>query len=245
MKPVIRLVISILFPLLLLGAKSDIVVSQELIADRGSNITDICRKIREVRRLAIGERLDNRDLATLEERYCATAQPPTNNIVPSPNATQDCIDLTIMMRLARIGGGDSNLINLVDSQQLIACQFTTKSDKSSISYPNGQTAKFGSTWNYPNGQTAKFGSTWNYPNGQTAKFGSTWNYPNGQTAKFGSTWNYPNGNFGDFESLLAWACSILGRNECADRLLDVRNTNDFWSELAMIELSWQAYISQK
>jgi hypothetical protein len=231
MKPVIRLVISMLFPLLLLGAKSDMVVSQELIADRRSNITEICRQIREVRRLAIAERLDNRDLATLEERYCATAQPPTNNILPPANATQDCIDLTIMMRLARIGEGDSNLISLVDSQQLIACQFSSEGDKLSRSYPNGQ--------------TAKFGSTWSYPNGQTAKFGSTWSYPNGQTAKFASNWHYPNGNFADFESLLAWACSILGRNKCADRLLEVQNTNDFWSELTMIELAWQAYTSQK
>ncbi len=213
MKHLIRLAISVSFPLFIFSGNIDRVASQELIADGRSNITDICRQIRQVRRLAIREGLDNRNIATLEDRYCATAQPPTNNIMPPANATQDCIDLTIITRLARIARDDSNLINLVGNQQLISCQFSTQWEKSSLSYPNGQ----------------------------TAKFGSTWSYPNGQTAKFGSNWHYPNGNFADFESLLAWACSILGRDECADRLLEVRNTNDFWSELAMIELSWQAY----
>ena len=224
-------VLIVVFPLLVLGFTTDTTSAN----------SDTCQQIRQVRRLAIRENLDDDNLATLEYQYCATAQPPNSITQPSPTATQDCVDLTVMTRLARIAEGNSNLVSLVESQQLLACGFSEQWGRSSFNYPNGQTAKFGSIWNYPNGQTAKFGSNWNYPNGKTAQFGSTWNYPNGQTAKFASIWNYPNGTSTSFESLLSWACSILGREGCATRLLEVRNTNDFWSELAMVELSWNAY----
>ena len=232
MKRAIRVLI-VVFPLVVFGFTTD--------TTSANSDTDTCQQIRQVRRLAIREGLDDDNLATLEYQYCATAQPPASITVPSPTATQDCVDLTIMSRLARMTEGNSNLVSLVESQQLLACGFSEQWGRSSFDYPNGQMAKFGSNWNYPNGRTAKFGSTWNYPNGQMAKFGTNWTYPNGQTAKFGSTWNYPNGTSTTFESLLSWACSILGREGCAARLLEVRNTNDVWSELAMVELSWNAY----
>ena len=230
MKLAIPVLISLL-PLLVLGFTSNHALANP----------DTCQQIRQVRRLAMREGLDQDNLATLEERYCVTAEPPNQITLPSPTASQDCIDLTVITRLARMTEGESNLVSLVESQQLLACGLAEQWGRSSLNYANGQTAKFGSNWHYPNGKTAKFGSTWHYPNGKTAKFGSTWNYPNGQTAKFGTNWNSPNGNFTSFEDLLSWACSILRREECAARLLAVRNTDDFWSELAMVELSWQAY----
>ncbi|MBE9125163.1 MULTISPECIES: hypothetical protein [unclassified Coleofasciculus] len=229
MKPAIRVLLS-LVPLLLL-----------CFADRASANSEQCRQIREVRRLAMGERLEDENLATLENRYCATAQPSTAVAAPLSTAPPDCVDLTVMTRLAQIAEARSDLVRLVESQQQLACGVAEQWGRSVLNYPNGQTAKFRSNWNYPNGQAARFGSVWTYPNGQTAKVALRWNYPNGQTAKSGSTWYYPNGKPAGFENLVSWACSILGRDECATRLLALRNTDDVWSELATLELAWQAY----
>jgi len=230
MKQAIRVVLSLL-PLLVLGIS----------CDRADATPTQCRQIRQVRRLAIQQGLDDENLATLEAQYCDTAQPSAVETIPPPTATQECLDLTIMTRLARLSEGNNNLVRLVESQQQFACGLADTWGRAIIEYPNGQRAKIGDNWQYPNGQTAKFGAIWKYPNGQTAKIASRWYYPNGEIAKFGTRWSYPTGQSVNFENLVTWACSIINRDECASRLLALRNTNDFWSEMATLELAWQAY----
>ncbi|MEQ9670721.1 hypothetical protein [Coleofasciculus sp. G2-EDA-02] len=230
MKLAIRVVL-LLSSLLALGTRGD----------RADATPTQCSQIRQVRRLAIQQGLDDANLATLEAQYCNTAQPSAVEVIPPPTATQECLDLTIMTRLARMSQGNSNLVRLVETQQQFACGLANTWGRAIIEYPNGQRAKIGDNWNYPNGQTAKFGAIWKYPNGQTAKVASRWYYPNGEIAKFGTRWSYPTGESANFENLVTWACSVISRDECASRLLALRNTNDFWSEMATLELAWQAY----
>jgi hypothetical protein len=151
-----------------------------------------------------------------------------------------------MTRLIRMAETNVDHIRLVESRQIVSCGLLEQStNTSSDYYPNGQQAKWGSDWYYPNGQQAKWGSNWYYPNGQQAKWGSNWYYPNGQQAKWGSNWYYPNGSSASADSLLSLGCSIIRRNECAARLSEVRKSQDFWRNLAIIDLAWVAHKASK
>lgn len=80
-------------------------------------------------------------------------------------------------------------------------------------YPNGTTAKSGTTWYYPNGTTALSGSTIYYPNGTTARSGDTYYFPNGTTAWTPSTnWYYPNGQLaGSYDAVVNQARQRSGK----------------------------------
>lgn len=172
---------------------------------------------------------------------------------PPSEATEDCVDLTLMAGLARIAEASPNLIRIVESQQLVDCQVLEEEKeegeekeetKSLLRWDNGEAAKIGQAWYYPNGLTAKYwlGSVWHYPNGETAISKSDWYYPNGQTAKYGSGWHYPDGNCSSEDELLSWACSILGEEYCEAVLSQVEDADDLWQEMAIMELSWHAYV---
>ncbi|NET55931.1 MAG: hypothetical protein F6K47_07100 [Symploca sp. SIO2E6] len=168
----------------------------------------------------------------------------SSSLTPPSEATEDCIDLTLMAGLARIAGASPNLINLVETQQLDDCQISEEEAKSLVRWSNGESAKIGRVWYYPNGLTAKYwsGSVWHYPNGKTAISKSNWYYPNGQTAKYGSGWHYPDGNCSSEDDLLSWACSILGEEHCETVLSQVADADDLWQEMAIMELTWHAYV---
>jgi hypothetical protein len=205
--------------------------------------TNFCQEIRLVRRLAIAENLDDNTLAILQERYCNFSGGDRNiSFIPRSDASQDCIDLSVMLQLAEMAAANSEDIRLIDGKRVVACGLSQRlTSNSSEYYPSGRWAKSGSSWYYPNGKWAKSGSTWYYPNGKWAKSGSTWYYPNGKWAKSGSSWYYPNGKFASAESLLSWACSTLGSGECQSMLDRVRRSDDFWRELIIVKLAWNAY----
>ena len=211
--------------------------------DRAQANSETCEQIRTVRRLAIKEDLNDENLAQLEYRYCSNIdnintrnnrgnrgnRNKSSNILPPDNASEDCINLTVMMRLSRIAETNQEHLRLVESRQIVACELSNQSTNSSSE-------------NWPNGQYAKFGSSWYYPNGQYAKFGSSWYYPNGQYTKFGSSWYYPNGQSTSIDGLLSQACNNISRHECKEILSGIRNNkNQFWRDLSIIELSWKSY----
>ncbi len=168
----------------------------------------------------------------------------SSSLAPPSEATEDCTDLTLIAGLARIAEASPNLINIVEDQQLVDCQVSEEQTKSLVRWSNGESAKIGRVWYYPNGLTAKYwsGSVWHYPNGKTAISKSDWYYPNGQTAKYGSGWHYPDGNCSSEDDLLSWACSILGEEHCEAVLSQVEDADDLWQEMAVMELSWHAYV---
>ncbi len=200
-----------------------------------------CGQIRAVRRLAISENLDSDNLATLEYNYCRQSNRRSSSIQSPRNSSQDCFDLTAMAKLASMTEEGRSFLGTIESLQQVICNGPRQGQRSSLEWPNGETAKSGSKWKYPNGTTAKLGSKWKYTNGRTAKFGSQWKYPNGKTAKFGSSgsWKYPNGQTAQSGSrwytpegrttsadrLLSQACSIFGTTEC-DRILTHINPSD-------------------
>ncbi|WP_293104191.1 hypothetical protein [Moorena sp. SIOASIH] len=232
--------------------------------DNVSAESNRCGQIRAVRRLAIRENLDSDNLATLEYKYCGHSNRRSSSIQSPRNSSQNCFDLTVMAQLARITQERRRLVRMVEGLQEVTCERPRQGRRSSLNWQNGQTAKLGSNWYYPNGQTAKLGSSWYYPNGQTAKFGSAWNYPNGQTAKLGSIWHNPRGRATSADRLLKRACRIVGTTECDRILTDINRSdrnrsdrnrsdrnrsdrnrrNDFWRDLAIIQISWQAYQSR-
>jgi len=179
-------------------------------------------------------------------------------LAPPSEANEDCVDLTLMAGLARIAEASPSLIKIVEGQQLADCQVfeeeiqvseeqtqvSEEKTKSLVRWSNGESAKIGRIWYYPNGLTAKYwsGSVWHYPNGETARSKSDWYYPNGQTAKYGSGWHYPDGNCSSEEDLRSWACSILGEEHCEAVLSQVEDADDLWQEMAIMELSWHAYV---
>lgn len=199
-----------------------------LVTNEVSANSDKCQQVRAVRRLAIRENLDDESLATLEYRYCANVGLPSSVIQPSPDASPDCIDLTVMTLLAQMSEGNSNLVRMVKAQREVACRASQQQSRSSFDWSNGQSAKFGSSWYYPNGEDAKFASSWYYPNGEKAKFASSWYYPNGERA---STAN----------SLFAWACDLVGRRECENIRFEDDSSNNLVHDLTIIELFWQVY----
>ncbi|NEO18407.1 MULTISPECIES: hypothetical protein [unclassified Moorena] len=200
-----------------------------------------CREIRAVRRLAIRENLDRDNLATLEYKYCGQSNRRSSSIQSPRNSSQDCFDLTAMAKLASMTQEGRSFLGTIESLQQVICNGPSQGQRSSLEWPNGETAKSGSKWKYPNGTTAKFGSKWKYtngttakvgsqlkyPNGKTAKFGSSgsWKYPNGQTAQLGSRWYSPKGKTTSVDSLLSQGCSIVGTTEC-DRILTHINRSD-------------------
>ncbi|MDJ0744249.1 MAG: hypothetical protein QNJ32_12915 [Xenococcaceae cyanobacterium MO_167.B27] len=217
----------------------NIVLSTEKVSAK----PDKCEQIRQVRRLAFQENLDGQNLATLEALFCGRNRdnrPIYSEInLPPNNASKDCIDLTVMKRLAHMTTRNSNLVGMIKGQQQVTCKLSQQ--HSSFDWANGEQAKWGSTWYYPNGKNARWSSTWYYPNGEQAKWGSTWYYPNGKQAKWGSTWYYPNGNRASSNSLLGWACGVVGTKECISATERLNQTKGFWYELEIIELSWKAY----
>ncbi|MGB2926273.1 MAG: hypothetical protein WBB82_13310 [Limnothrix sp.] len=197
--------------------------------------------------------ISNRELATLEYRYCVQNDPYYSNYrrpvdpifvsIPSASASQDCVNATILTRLAIASDPYSILSSEVAGFRQILCSLPESGRQSNniFEWSNGRNAKFGSTWYYPNGQKAKFGKTWYYPNGKKVNFGSTWYYPNGKTAKFGRNWSFPDGSSTDLTSLLSWSCGVLSYFDCQERLADLQVVEGFWYDLTVIELSSRAY----
>lgn len=172
--------------------------------------------------------------------YCSRDQYPITHLVPPAQASQDCQDLTVLMRLSLAALPNPNNLALMTGRQQVACALSTQGTKSITTWPNGNTARFSQNWYYPNGTTGKFGTNWYYPNGQSAKFASTWYYANGQSAKFGDRWYYPNGQSADSTDILGWACGVVGPYLCQDRLESLANASPFWYDLTIVELGSMA-----
>ncbi|NEO64840.1 MAG: hypothetical protein F6J98_32355 [Moorea sp. SIO4G2] len=201
-----------------------------------------CREIRAVRRLAIRENLDRDNLATLEYKYCGNSNLPSSSIESLQTSSQDCFDLTVMAELASMTEEAKSFVGMIKGLRAVTCKRPRQGQSSFL--------------NWPNGETAKLGSSWNYPNGQTAKLGSSWNYPNGQTAKLGSSWYTPKGRFTSVDDLLSQGCSIVSTTEC-DRILTYINRFDqnpsdgknseqnrrsnLLRNLGIVKLSWLSY----
>ena len=161
----------IVIPLLLVTGLVNLLVN----TDNAVAQTNRCRQIRQVRRLAIGENLDGRNLQILERYYCDGNRSNQGNKF---NNSEECQHTRYMTRLANISGSDRSLLQNLLSLENIVCYGSL--DNRPLYYPNGNRAKFGASLYYPNGNRAKFGSSWYYPNGNKARFGSFWYYPNGQ-----------------------------------------------------------------
>jgi hypothetical protein len=206
----------------------------------------------QVRSYRTQRNVSDRALLTLEYRYCVQEDPyysrsyrrvnPNFVSLPPNYASQDCIDATVLARLAIAEDPYGRDTSEITGFQQILCTLPASEFErnTTLEWRNGRTAKFGDSWYYPNGNNAKFGDTWYYPNGKNAKFGNTWYYPNGRNAKFGSSWYYPDGDRTDLASLLSWSCGVLTYFDCQERLADLRSTEGFWYDLTVIELSSRA-----
>ncbi len=172
-----------------------------------------------------------------------------NTDLPQKQFSQDCIDLTIMTKLAKIGEGDAESIKTIKQLRFNACDLGLDLG-SGFNYPNGGVAKWSNGgWNYPDGGVAKWSNGgWNYPNGGVAQWSNGgWNYPNGGVAKWSNGgWNYPNGGVaGNVGSLITYACSKLDEQVCSNRLSDFKSMDTFFQDLTAIELAWLAYKTEQ
>ncbi|NEP20975.1 hypothetical protein [Moorena sp. SIO3I6] len=234
--------------------------------DSATSKSNQCSEIRAVRRLAIRENLDSDNLATLEYKYCRQSNRRSSSrqsnqrnrrnrrsssIESLLNSSQDCFDLTVMAELASMTEKGRKFVSTIRGLQQVTCKRSRQGQRSSLYWPNGETAKWASNWYYPNGQQLKWSHWYYYPDGKTAKSGSDWDYPNGQDAKWASNWYTPKGRTTSVDSLLSQACSIVSSKEC-DRILTYINRFDqnrsnrnrrstLWRNLAIVKLSWQTY----
>jgi tetratricopeptide (TPR) repeat protein len=155
------------------------------------------------------------------------SQENQNAISSKKEFSQDCIDLTIMTKLARIAEDEAESIKIIDQLRFNACDLGLD---------------LGSSFNYPNGNRAKLYDNWQYPNGNRAKLYDNWSYPNGNRAKLYDNWSYPNGNrAGAVGVLLTYACRNLDEQTCSNRLSDFKSMDTFFQDLTAIELAWFAY----
>lgn len=210
-----------------------------------------CQAVRNYRAKT---KYNTRELATLEYRYCFQNSAnyssrrryvdPVLISIPPASASENCIDATILARLAIAHDPYSNATSEVSGLQQVLCNLPTlyrDQNTTTLDWQNGRSAKFGSSWYYPNGRKAKFGKNWYYPNGKKATFGKAWYYPNGETARFGSSWYFPDGDRTNLTSLLSWSCGILSYYDCQERLNELQTADGFWYDLAIVELSSRAY----
>lgn len=196
-----------------------------------------CRKVREVRALAVAERLDEAVFQVLERKHCSSASPS----LPLPEgATATCLQVSVLERLSRVVEADGPMAREVGALRVEACA-AGASWTPPAAWPSGPGARRDGRWYYPNGQLAGSGSSWSYPNGGRARDGSIWFYPNGQVAARDGSWARP----GDAylgrrpEEVLLWACSRLGPEACALRHARPPEPKE-WSPLAILELAWLA-----
>jgi hypothetical protein len=154
---------------------------------------------------------------------------------PKSSWDKECIETWIMAQLAEISG-DQKAVSSMTSMTNIACG---PGPMGNTNWPNGATARSGSSWYYSNGATGKSGSSYYYPNGATAKSGSSLYYPNGATARAGSSWYYPNGNrAGGAKAIEGWSCAKnakrcqFARNEFASDI-------PLWRDFALLRLVWE------
>ncbi|AOX00708.1 hypothetical protein BJP34_15775 [Moorena producens PAL-8-15-08-1] len=156
-----------------------------------------------------------------------------------------------MAELASITEEAKSFVGMIKGLRAVTCKRSRQGQRSSLHWPNGETAKNWSGWHYPNGQRVKGWSGWYYPNGETATSGSDWNYPNGNRATLFSQWYTPEGRGTSVDSLLTQGCSIVSTTEC-DRILteinrfdqnpsDENPRNDLLRHLGIIKLSWLSY----
>lgn len=210
---------------------------------KASPKSHLCERIRQFRHLALQENWDGENLATLEAHYCNRNRYhrslSSRLSLPPKNASQDCVDLTVMKRLAQMTTRKSYFVSLIQGEQQITCQFSQQ--RSSFDWSNQEKAKWGANWYYPNGEKVKWESVWYYPNGKKAKWGTNWYYPNGEKVKWGSNWYDPEGNRVSLNSLLGWSCGVVGTEACHSSLTRLSQTKGFWYELEVLELSWKAY----
>lgn len=212
------------------------------------------RTCQQVRNYRAKTKFDTRELATLEYRYCvqensyyAARRPyidPVLIAIPPASASEDCIDATILARLAIAHNPYSTTASEVAGFQQVLCnlpELYRDQNNTTLDWRNGRNAKFGSSWYYPNGRRAKFGNNWYYPNGKKATFGNAWYYPNGENARFGSSWYFPDGDRTNLTSLLSWSCGVLSYYDCQDRLTELQTADGFWYDLMVVELSSRAY----
>ena len=198
-----------------------------------------CSEIRAVRRLAIRENLDSDNLATLEYKYCGNSNLPSSSIESLQTSSQDCFDLTVMAKLASMTEEAKSFVGMIEGLKQVTCKRPRQDQRSSLYWPNGKTAKWGSNWYYPNGNRLNYGSIFYYPNVKRFNYESIFYYPNVTRFNYGSIFYYPNGqrfNYGSIlynhkgrrtsvDSLLTQACSIVGTTEC-DRILTYINRDD-------------------
>jgi hypothetical protein len=154
------------------------------------------------------------------------------------NKDADCRDLRMMTRLARVAG-PPDVASIVASQAELTCAVGGDVRK----WSNGKTARISSSsWRYPNGETAKVGTTWRYPNGHTAKVTSnSWRYPDNKAAKVTQhSWRRPDGASVNRDDLLTWACGRVGADNSRVHLADINGSTGDEQDMAVIELAWLA-----
>ena len=208
----------------------------------------------DVRNYRSKTKFDTRELATLEYRYCVQESSyyssrrryvdPVVISTPPASASEDCINATILARLAIAHDPYSSSTSEVSGFQQVLCNLPAlyrDENTTTLDWQNGRSAKFGNSWYYPNGRKAKCGKNWYYPNGEKATFGKSWYYPNGENAKFGSSWYFPDGDRTNLTSLLSWSCGVLSYYDCQERLNELQTADGFWYDLAVVELSSRAY----
>ncbi len=212
------------------------------------------RTCEQVRNYRAKTKFHTRELATLEYQYCVQENSyyssrrryvdPVFVSVPPASASEDCINATILTRLAIAYEPYSRSTSEISGFQQVLCSLPSlyqDENNTVLEWQNGRNAKFGSSWFYPNGRRAKFGNNWYYPNGQKATFGKAWYYPNGENARFGSSWYFPDGDRTNLTSLLSWSCGVLSYYDCQDRLAELQTADGFWYDLMVVELSSRAY----
>ncbi|AFY37811.1 hypothetical protein Lepto7376_1468 [[Leptolyngbya] sp. PCC 7376] len=210
-----------------------------------------CQQVRNYRAKT---KYRTRELATLEYRYCVQNRSdygsrrryvdPILISIPPASASEDCIDATVLARLAIAHNPYGTASSEVAGFQQVLCnlpELYREENNTTLEWQNGRNAKFGNSWYYPNGRKAKFGSNWYYPNGKKATFGRSWYYPNGENARFGSSWYFPDGDRTNLTSLLSWSCGVLSYFDCQERLNELQTADGFWYDLAVVELSSRAY----
>jgi hypothetical protein len=196
-----------------------------------------CAAIARDIEIARAHALDTKNLEIIRNTYCAGWNSiPTSGLIPASGAKQDCIDMTLMLRLAILTAPHSPEIIEIQQLRQLVCVGPMKLE--GLNWSTGVTVKWNGSLLYPNGQTLRFNENYLYPNGGNAISGSTYYYPNGSFARFAKIWKTPDGQNFDDSQFIDWICKTAGMTICFDVNTVHTLHQDIWGDLPLLEQAW-------
>lgn len=163
--------------------------------------------------------------------------------LPAARQSEDCRDVKLIERLARIGGLSPDRVAVIGDTRQRICGSSEVAE--TIRWTDGSTAKRNRRWQFPRSSvTAKNPEgRLQYPQVVTARSEKgRWAYPNVVTAMdpVRNRRQLPSGADTTEVDLQDWACRRLTKEDCDAGRADIAKTTGDERELALIEFAWKA-----